>query len=115
MDTDIRIQEAKNRPEFVLYRQLKTEEEKLKEFKRNIVSKKFTYKGTLSELTKTIAERRAEYLKSQKIVNKESRDNAINLMVGYLKFLYLDILRQLPYHGQCMAYVCLFCLIGLSL
>ncbi|XP_071846684.1 DNA repair protein RAD50.L-like [Apostichopus japonicus] len=80
MDTDIRIQEAKNRPEFVLYRQLKTEEEKLKEFKRNIVSKKFTYKGTLSELTKTIAERRAEYLKSQKIVNKESRDNAINLM-----------------------------------
>ncbi|PIK49710.1 putative DNA repair protein [Apostichopus japonicus] len=58
----------------------KTEEEKLKEFKRNIVSKKFTYKGTLSELTKTIAERRAEYLKSQKIVNKESRDNAINLM-----------------------------------
>lgn len=81
METDSKLQEEKKKKEYTLLRHLKMEEERLKELKRNINSKKFTYKGTLTELTKTIAERRAEYYRMENNVNKESRDNSINIMV----------------------------------
>ncbi|KAJ8027803.1 DNA repair protein rad50 [Holothuria leucospilota] len=80
METDSKLQEEKKKKEYTLLKHYKMEEERLKELKRNINSKKFTYKGTLTELTKTIEERRAEYYRMENNVNKESRDNSINIM-----------------------------------